>query len=108
MNFLYVVSSWIIKKSTVSHILLSKNSITTGLVRNMTTMVNLKKNNSVETTISSANQLFRTLPLFVYNDDSVYQMERENIFAKNWIYAGRSDRLCNKGDYLSITIAGYP
>ncbi|CAF1670381.1 unnamed protein product, partial [Adineta ricciae] len=60
------------------------------------------------TTIKSSKDLFRPLPTYLYNDSSVYQLERENIFAKNWIYAGRLDRLQKLGDYLSITIAGYP
>ena len=60
------------------------------------------------TTVRSTKELFRPLPTYLYNDSSVYQLERENIFAKNWIYAGRLDRLNKLGDYLSITIAGYP
>jgi choline monooxygenase len=59
-------------------------------------------------TVSSNNELFRPLPSYLYNDASVYQLEREHIFAKNWIYAGRFDKLKKLGDYLSITIAGYP
>ncbi|CAF1607968.1 unnamed protein product [Adineta ricciae] len=60
------------------------------------------------TTIKSSKDLFRPLPTYLYHDSSVYQLERESIFAKNWIYAGRLDRLQKLGDYLSITIAGYP
>jgi choline monooxygenase len=56
----------------------------------------------------SAKELHRPLPPYLYNDASVYQLERENIFAKNWIYAGRLDKLQKLGDYLSITLAGYP
>ncbi|CAF1203060.1 unnamed protein product [Adineta steineri] len=60
------------------------------------------------TTTSPNKILSRPLPPYLYNDNSVYQLEREYIFRNNWIYAGRCDRLQKLGDYLSITIAGYP
>lgn len=58
--------------------------------------------------VNSIEQLHRPLPPALYSDSIAYQMERENIFAKNWIYAGQLDRLRKLGDYLSINIAGYP
>lgn len=59
-------------------------------------------------TVNSIEELHRPLPPALYSDPLAYQMERENIFAKNWIYAGQLDRLNKLGDYLSITLAGYP
>ncbi|UJR24023.1 hypothetical protein I4U23_026988 [Adineta vaga] len=58
--------------------------------------------------IKSIKDLYRPLPTYLYNDSKVYQLEREHIFGKNWMYAGRLDRLQKLGDYLSITLAGYP
>ncbi|CAF3060855.1 unnamed protein product [Rotaria socialis] len=63
---------------------------------------------SISSNIDSVKDLSRPLPPYLYNDPSVYQLERENIFAKNWMYIGRLDRLKKLGDYLSITLAGYP
>ncbi|CAF0966660.1 unnamed protein product [Rotaria sordida] len=55
---------------------------------------------SVNSNIDSNKELFRPLPPYLYNDDSVYQLERENIFSKNWIYVGRLDKLKNLGDFF--------
>ncbi|CAF1319854.1 unnamed protein product [Rotaria sordida] len=63
---------------------------------------------SVSSNIDSSKELCRLLPPYLYNHASVYELERENIFSKNWIYVGRLDRLQNLDGYLSITVAGYP
>ncbi|CAF1582304.1 unnamed protein product, partial [Rotaria magnacalcarata] len=44
---------------------------------------------SISSNIDSVKDLSRPLPPYLYNDPSVYQLERENIFAKNWMYIGR-------------------
>ncbi|CAF5149254.1 unnamed protein product [Rotaria sp. Silwood1] len=59
------------------------------------------------TNVKSDKQLFPPLPAYLYNDPTVYQLERENVFGKIGIYAGRLDRLKKLSDYLSITIAAY-
>ena len=70
-------------------------------IRTMTTA-------AIASNSGTGKELFRPLPPYLYHDPSVYQLERENIFAKNWIYVGRYDKLKKLGDYLSITLAGYP
>ena len=57
---------------------------------------------------ASSEALCRPLPTYLYGNDAVYQLEREHIFAKNWLYVGQLDRLAKTGDYLSVTLAGYP
>lgn len=59
-------------------------------------------------TILTSKQLHRPLPPYLYNDPNVFQMEREYIFARNWMYVGRLDELQKPGNYLSLTLAGYP
>lgn len=68
----------------------------------------LTSNLNTKTNVKTNKELFSPLPPSLYNDVSVYQLEREKIFSRNWIYAGRLDGLKNLGDFLSITIAGHP
>ncbi|CAF2892127.1 unnamed protein product [Rotaria sp. Silwood2] len=97
MNRLFATSFATVIKRTpifISH-------IEKSFIRTLTTT-------SINSNIDSAKELFRPLPPYLYNDPSVYQLERENIFSKNWIYVGQLDKLQKLGDFLSITVAGYP
>ena len=49
-----------------------------------------------------------TLPASAYRDPSLFERERREIFAREWLLYGRSDQLPNPGDFLAATIIGYP
>ena len=49
-----------------------------------------------------------TLPASAYRDPAMFERERLDIFAREWLLYGRSDQLPNPGDFLSATIIGYP
>ena len=44
------------------------------------------------------------MPARFYTDESIYQVEKEQIFYKNWIYAGHQSQLKASGDYITLTI----
>lgn len=48
------------------------------------------------------------LPAKVFNDPQVYEVERERIFGKAWIYLGHVTELPNKNDYILRNIADNP
>lgn len=41
-----------------------------------------------------------------YTDESIFEAERENLFARTWQFAGHSSQLESPGDYFSFEIAG--
>ena len=49
-----------------------------------------------------------TLPASAYRDPAMFERERRDIFAREWLLYGRSDQLLSPGDFLSATIIGYP
>lgn len=49
-----------------------------------------------------------SLPPVCYRDDTVLQREYSAIFRKQWIGAGRADRLSKPGDFETIDIGGVP
>jgi Rieske 2Fe-2S family protein len=57
-------------------------------------------------TTSSFKQGARTLPGEYYTSPSVFDEERERLFARSWICVGRTDRLTTPGEYFVRTIAG--
>lgn len=52
--------------------------------------------------------ILKTLPAKWYTSDEIFQIERNEIFKKQWIYAADESELKNIGDYLSLEIAGFP
>ena len=50
--------------------------------------------------------LERTLPREAYFADAVWQLEKERIFAHEWMCGGREEQLPAAGDYLVLDIAG--
>ena len=48
------------------------------------------------------------MPKSVYTSPDFAQLEKQQIFAKDWLCAGRADGLKEGGDYLTMTIAGEP
>jgi choline monooxygenase len=49
-----------------------------------------------------------TLPASAYRDPALFQRERHDIFAREWLLYGRSDQLPKAGDFLAVTMIGYP
>ena len=49
-----------------------------------------------------------TLPAKVFNDPQVYEVERERVFGKAWIYLGHVTELPNNNDYMLRNIADNP
>ena len=50
----------------------------------------------------------RALPGGVYWDRDLYALEVERIFRREWMCVARAEELPNRGDYLSIDLAGEP
>ena len=49
-----------------------------------------------------------TLPAALYRDPSVYEQERRRVFARSWQLIGHEAQLAVPGQWLAVTIAGYP
>jgi choline monooxygenase len=49
-----------------------------------------------------------TIPASWYTDTRIAELERLNVFAKNWQLVARTDQLQDAGDYVSVQIAGEP
>ena len=49
-----------------------------------------------------------TLPSRDYRDPALFERERREIFAANWMLFSWSERLRESGDYVTGTVAGYP
>ncbi len=54
----------------------------------------------------SVAQLERTLPTAWYRDPSVYKIEKERIFCRDWICVGREDELLGSGDSRVLDVLG--
>lgn len=48
-----------------------------------------------------------SLPASWYTDPAIYQAERENIFARQWLYAAHECQMPIVGDYVKVELAGY-
>ena len=49
-----------------------------------------------------------TLPAALYRDPVLYETERRHIFARTWQLAGHESQLPEPGNWLALTLAGYP
>lgn len=47
-------------------------------------------------------------PGYVYGDPAVLELEKEQLFMKDWLCMGRIEELPNPGDYLSQNVVGEP
>ncbi|MDG2336286.1 MAG: SRPBCC family protein [Myxococcota bacterium] len=47
---------------------------------------------------------FQTLPTWVYNDREFYELEKENIFARQWILLGHISQVEKPGDYITADL----
>ena len=49
-----------------------------------------------------------TIPASWYIDERVYELERQNVFARSWQFVARMDQLLQPGSYVTSEIAGEP
>lgn len=49
-----------------------------------------------------------TLPVRSYTDPAIFALERERIFAREWLALARLEQVARPGDYVSKSIAGEP
>lgn len=57
---------------------------------------------------TEASSVAPTLPASLYRDPGLFERERRDIFAREWLLFARSDQLANPGDFITGTIIGYP
>ena len=50
----------------------------------------------------------RTLPPALYHLESVFALEREKIFSREWLCLGRADELSESGQYRAFELVGEP
>ncbi len=50
----------------------------------------------------------RHLPAYVYTSQEVYEMEKDKIFMKEWLVAGREEEIEKPGDYLTFRVMDEP
>ena len=48
----------------------------------------------------------KTLPGAAYHSDEIYELDREKVFFRNWLYLARAERLPRPGSWLRFDIAG--
>src|SRR5262249_38520319 len=65
-------------------------------------------NGGVVTTSGSPVTDVTKLPASAYVDVAAHERERTSIFAREWMYAADSSQLASHGDYVAMTIAGFP
>ena len=47
-----------------------------------------------------------TLPGAAYHSDETWAVDREKVFFKHWVYAGRAERLAKPGAWMRVEVAG--
>jgi len=54
----------------------------------------------------SATRGMPTLPGRDYHAPEIFELEREQVFARSWFYAGRVEKLQQPGDFITLEVAG--
>ena len=49
---------------------------------------------------------FATLPTWIYHDPEFFELEKENIFRRNWLMVGHASHVPGPGDYLTVDLVG--
>jgi Rieske 2Fe-2S family protein len=52
-----------------------------------------------------ANEIRKTLPGPAYHSEETWGLDKERVFYRNWIYAGRAERIAKPGAWLRIEVA---
>jgi phenylpropionate dioxygenase-like ring-hydroxylating dioxygenase large terminal subunit len=68
----------------------------------------LRPIDELRATVAQPFERALAMPKSVYTSDEFLAQEREHIFAREWLCAGRADALPEPGDYLTMEIAGEP
>ena len=55
-------------------------------------------------TLISTQKPNHTLDQAFYTDDSIFELDLNNIFSKQWVFVGHSSRIPNSGDYFLFEI----
>jgi choline monooxygenase len=50
----------------------------------------------------------RTIPAALYTDPALCAAERERVFRRSWLMAGRTEQLATAGSYVTLNVAGLP
>lgn len=50
----------------------------------------------------------QTLSAVHYRDPALYQKERTHVFARSWLLVAHDSQMPDAGDYVALTVAGYP
>ena len=59
-----------------------------------------------DTSTNGNESLQKSLPSFYYRSQEIFEREKEQIFFKEWVCAGREEQLPNAGDFLVLDIVG--
>ena len=49
---------------------------------------------------------FETLPTWVYHDPEFFELEKQNIFARQWLLLGHASQVAKPGDYITADLMG--
>ena len=71
-------------------------------------MTNLSTAQELHANVAQPFNAARAMPKSVYTSAEFLAQEQANIFATEWLCAGRAESLPNPGDYLTTEIAGEP
>ncbi|MBT7614813.1 MAG: aromatic ring-hydroxylating dioxygenase subunit alpha [Rhodospirillaceae bacterium] len=58
--------------------------------------------------LSDDPELSYTLPSAYYTDPEIFELEKEKIFYRSWIYVGHVSQIAKAGDYLTADVMGQP
>ena len=53
---------------------------------------------------SSDPERAHTMPSRFYHDPQIFELEKEGVFYRNWVYVGHASQLGRSGDYLTARI----
>jgi Rieske 2Fe-2S family protein len=52
-----------------------------------------------------ASTVRKTLPGPSYHSDEAYELDKERVFYRTWVYVGRAERVAKRGDWMRVEIA---
>lgn len=88
--------------------IISKFSSIFELVIEVVPLINNQTNFSSNWKPQNLQTEATTFPTEAYTDESIYQLEQQQIFAKNWYYVGHVSQLQGFGSYFTVEIAEQP
>ncbi|WP_408960598.1 aromatic ring-hydroxylating oxygenase subunit alpha [Natrinema sp. 74] len=64
------------------------------------------KRSQTEAVSADITEKTNALPARYFTDDDVFEMEKEKIFGRYWVYAGHANSISDPGQYFTRTIGG--